>query len=289
MGSYEAVNAETRAVEASKDAKRGDMNWARPIRKWFAVLSMLALAVLFAIAVYMGLRWPNMTHLFPSVAGLIFALVACYGLIRNHVWGRWIALATAISGLAFSLPFLLFGPTAAQSPRFWTVISLLSLLLFAQLWPNSEAERSPLCVQNGRAQLLVWALVLQLAAAPAVLYLAVLASHLSYVTSLAIGMLLSTALSFLLLLKQRAAALFALVAAGVFGMLGVDLAIGQLATMLPAPAAHTFGCGHAYGVYWLDVLRWTQGLAAALSSTLGGTLALVLLVGRLTSPAKIQH
>lgn len=235
------------------------------IRKWTAVILLLGAAgaigfALYTLNAHTPLKGgPGAKGSVFLVSALIGALLAIFGLATDRAWGRWLGMATGVSGLTFIGTLGLAEPVPMRWD--WFPIAFLggSAALIALLAGGSMARRlgargNPFTSGGRRASLIALSVVLSLAAIPTLWAWGWLGHHSaqgSRVVALAAAGLLG--LGALLIIWQRTAGLLAML---VGGLLATGLAI------------YVFCGGMQQHASWEIGLQWLLAMA-------GGVIAIV--------------
>ena len=210
------------------------------LRKWTAVLLLVAAAGLFGFLTYM-VNWgiqkgPPPSANFFFVPGLAAALLAVFGVIREHAWARWLALGIGVSGTCLSGSiFAALAASPARADFFVLLFAAGPLLLTLTLAGSAMAKRlgsrsNPFRERGRRAGLLGLSLVLSMAAVPTLWAWACLAGtgH-GPSRSVAFGATIFLVLGATLIMMQRTAGLLALWLGGSLAFsLAVTVATGGI-------------------------------------------------------------
>jgi hypothetical protein len=235
------------------------------LRKWTAVTLLLGAAGVIGFALYMvnshipakgGIDATGNIFLGSALLG---ALLAVFGLATDRTWGRWLGMATGVSGLTFMGTLGFAGPV----PMRWdsTSIALVagSVALIVLLAGGSMAQRlgargNPFVSGGRRATLIGLSVVLSLAALPTLWAWGLLGGP-GHFGSRAIGLAAAVLLGLgaILIIRQRTAGLLAML---VGGLLATGLAI------------YVFCGGMQHHASWEIGLQWLLAVA-------GGVVAII--------------
>jgi hypothetical protein len=182
------------------------------VRKTIAILALSALGGLIITSNPLGPVGPD-RQLVSAVRWLLLPLgVTIAGLVLDRPWGRWVAIATGIAVLPWSVA-LTFGETYGASTTRPTIALVASLLLLVSLPGRAMFERfegriKDLDWRGRRMSLLRWTIICNIAAALALYpfvtaYEARIAWHIAIPAVLLAGLVLGV----LLLAYQKTAGL----------------------------------------------------------------------------------
>lgn len=197
------------------------------IRKTMAVLMILVPMGFTGYLLYEvlrdALRYDSSSNMIMAAAVLIPLLVtggaACYGLVRNRAWGRWLALAAGVGGFFFmalgNAIFSTSAPTLAVMVCFGLLAATMLGRGMADKYEKHPGSGLPFHQKNRQTALVSWGTIICLASVPAIWLFALLPYPAMNTSAIVPGVVATLiAAGALLIQRQRTGGLVLMLLAG---------------------------------------------------------------------------